>query len=111
MNEKPRRYTVRSLDLMCNDELPDDIDDELEVYPADEVDAILASVSKKKDCRLVEGSDGEWNCSACNNDFCFDADGPKENHYAYCAFCGAKIIEYVDYKDLLDDEGGEGEEE
>jgi hypothetical protein len=59
---------------------------------------------------LVEGSDGEWECSECHKDFCFIDGDPGENHYAFCSFCGTKIVEYFIYKDPLDDEGGEGEE-
>lgn len=31
-----------------------------------------------------------WDTS-CKNAHCFSADGPKENYYKYCPYCGKKI--------------------
>lgn len=41
----------------------------------------------------VEDSPGEchWKCSACGNEWYFEAGGPVENGSNYCPNCGAKM--------------------
>jgi hypothetical protein len=71
--------------------------------------AALEAEREKSKATLTEGSDGEWECSACHEAFFFIDSGPKENLYAFCSYCGARITEYVEYKDPLDDDEEEEE--
>ena len=41
-------------------------------------------------CKWQETDGGLWE-SSCNNLFEFNADGPKENQFSFCPYCGARI--------------------
>ncbi len=45
--------------------------------------------------QAMEESD-VW-CAGCgtNRMFCFDDGGPKHNHFTFCPYCGALIVETV----------------
>ena len=36
-----------------------------------------------------------WDTS-CGDAACFLSDGPKENHYHFCPFCGKPLVEEVE---------------
>jgi hypothetical protein len=42
-------------------------------------------------CEWEEEADGEYWETSCNEAHCFITDGPKENNYQYCPYCG-KIL-------------------
>lgn len=41
-------------------------------------------------CAWTEDEDGDWD-TACDNKHCFAIDGPTENEYKYCPYCGKPI--------------------
>ena len=36
---------------------------------------------------------GVWQ-TACGNAFCFEADGPAENEFKFCPYCGGTLTEF-----------------
>lgn len=58
---------------------------------------------KEKTCIYKEWQDCMeqyvWNCSNCNEDFCFIEGSAKENMYQYCPCCGARITEYKELQE------------
>ncbi len=42
-------------------------------------------------CKWEVDEDGIWN-TECENAFCFDVDGPKENRCKFCPFCGRPLV-------------------
>lgn len=64
---------------------------------------IIGAPDREEDpCKLVEGYNGEWTCSECGESFEFEVDGPRENHYRYCSFCGRRVDDLLPFK--LEDE-------
>ena len=41
-------------------------------------------------CLWVPDEDGVWT-SECNNKFFFDTDGPHENGFKFCPYCGKPL--------------------
>lgn len=41
-------------------------------------------------CVWTEDDDGAWDTS-CDNRFEFTADGPEENDFAFCPYCGKNL--------------------
>lgn len=37
--------------------------------------------------------DSHWYESACNNAFVFNDDGPTENGFKFCPYCGLPLVE------------------
>ena len=48
-------------------------------------------------CIWFEDDDGTW-ATSCGQKHEFMCDGPEENHYKYCPYCG-KNIETVDFEE------------
>lgn len=49
---------------------------------------------KKQDspeCDWLEDSSGEFWETRCGEAHCFITDGPRENRYAFCPYCGRKL--------------------
>jgi len=42
-------------------------------------------------CRWCQDDDGTWQ-SGCGLLFCFDNDGPSENGFRFCPFCGRPML-------------------
>ena len=42
-------------------------------------------------CIWEEDADGGW-YAECRKYFTFNQDGPAENYFIYCPFCGLKIV-------------------
>lgn len=38
---------------------------------------------------------GVWKCAACDELHQFEADGPEENGFNYCPYCGRYITQHV----------------
>lgn len=47
-----------------------------------------------------------WTCENCKSEWVCECGTPEENSYKYCPNCGAKITEYIPYRD--DEAGLEG---
>ena len=58
-------------------------------------------------CTWSEDDDGNWS-TACGNSYCMEAGTPKENEYAYCPTCGARI-EYIEHVGVSDDDDDDDE--
>lgn len=43
-------------------------------------------------CEWTEDTEGTF-VTSCGNYFQFTADGPKENKFQFCPYCGGKIVE------------------
>lgn len=48
------------------------------------------------ECEWTDNEDGPWDTS-CDNMFEFTTDGPKENGFVYCPYCG-RILKVCDAK-------------
>lgn len=48
-------------------------------------------------CRWGEDEGGIWN-SECGELFQFDCDGPEENGFKFCPYCGKEMCEVNDEK-------------
>ncbi len=46
--------------------------------------------NQKAPCVWKEDEDGVWHTD-CGNAFVFNDSGPKENHMAFCGYCGRKL--------------------
>ena len=46
--------------------------------------------TKKNQCQWTEDADGVWE-SACGEMFIFETDGPRENGFLFCPYCGRKL--------------------
>lgn len=49
-----------------------------------------------------------WRCAGCGALHRFEADGPVENGFACCPYCG-KVINWIYAESVLDEEGDEDE--
>lgn len=59
----------------------------------------MSVVNKMADkCGWMLEFDGEYHMSSCEQNFIFYEDGPIENGFKFCPFCG---------KEIVIDEGGE----
>ena len=47
--------------------------------------------TKKPQCQWTEDADGVWE-TACGEMFLFETDGPLENGFLFCPYCGRKLI-------------------
>lgn len=48
-----------------------------------------------KPCTWAEDSDGVWNASCPpvgDHSFCFTEDGPTENGFKFCPYCGKPLV-------------------
>lgn len=54
----------------------------------------------------VDEEHNVWRCGFCETLHRFEADGPEENGFNCCPYCG-KIIEGADEEDVLDEEDDE----
>lgn len=43
----------------------------------------------------VDRDHNVWKCAACGELHQFEADGPEENGFQYCPYCGLTITRYV----------------
>jgi hypothetical protein len=41
-------------------------------------------------CLWREDADGNWS-TICGNEFVFIEDGPQENHFSFCPYCGLAL--------------------
>lgn len=49
-------------------------------------------------CEWHEDINGTW-WTTCDQGFEFDQDGPIDNGFVYCPFCGQKIVEKSHFDD------------
>lgn len=49
-----------------------------------------AVAERERTCTWTKEDEGPWH-TECNNAFEFTTDGPKENEFKHCCFCGGKI--------------------
>ena len=45
----------------------------------------------KKKCAWQEDEDGVWE-TGCHEMFVFEADGPQENDFRFCPYCGGPLL-------------------
>ena len=53
---------------------------------------------KKLPCHWTPDDDGIWEAN-CGGTFIFESDGPTENGFNFCPFCGKKILPHTGYGD------------
>ena len=44
----------------------------------------------KTNCEWIDDEDGIWQ-TECGNAFCFEVDGPDENKFSFCPYCGKPL--------------------
>lgn len=44
-----------------------------------------------KKCEWKEVDSGDYWDTSCDQSFCFEVDGPKENGFKFCPYCGLKL--------------------
>ena len=49
-------------------------------------------MNEQKTCTWIPDGDGVYEAE-CGEGFVFECDGPKENHFKFCCFCGGVLIE------------------
>lgn len=49
--------------------------------------------SNQRECVWKHDEDHDCWDTSCGNAGCFLADGPKENDYRFCPYCGGRIVE------------------
>ena len=54
--------------------------------------AALLVGKRRLDCRWSQDEDGNWKTS-CGEMFIFLEDGPKENEFHFCCYCGGALTE------------------
>lgn len=59
-------------------------------------DALWSEITKlraeaERACTWTEDEDGPW-ITGCGHAFEFNTDGPKENGFQHCCYCGGKLI-------------------
>jgi len=47
-------------------------------------------IKMDKECKWTEDDAGDWD-SDCGDSFIFNNDGPVENHFKFCPYCGRKL--------------------
>lgn len=50
-----------------------------------------------------EGSDGEWTCSGCGEDWVCEAETPEVNGYKFCPGCGGRVSRYIPFRFEIED--------
>ncbi|WP_288924764.1 hypothetical protein [Aminobacterium colombiense] len=55
--------------------------------------------SLASDTKLVEDSDGNWKCQNCQELWDFETNVPQDHKFYYCPNCGAKICQYIAFKE------------
>ena len=56
------------------------------------------NAEKKLPCHWTPDDDGIWEAN-CGGTFIFESDGPTENGFNFCPFCGKKILPHTGYGD------------
>ena len=49
-------------------------------------------------CEWKADSDGVYQTS-CSNAFTFECDGPKDNGFKFCPYCGLRLLEAIQSED------------
>ena len=58
-----------------------------------------------RECSFIRQNDYDYilyECSNCNEIWCFEEATPRDNQYNYCPKCGAKIKEVIELEDEED---------
>ncbi len=54
----------------------------------------LSAALQAQTCAWTEGTEEEgYYSTSCGHLFTFNDDGPKENQFAYCPYCGGALVE------------------
>lgn len=71
---------------------PDELMAELNVIETDEYSNALVSPEPAKPtrCHWQEDEEGNWE-SDCGETFIFTDEGPQENNFCFCPYCGGKM--------------------
>jgi len=63
----------------------------VEYVLAQHYNELIDWIGEHKSCNWWCDENGIWQ-TECGNAFEFYHDGPKENEYAFCPYCGSKIV-------------------
>ena len=58
--------------------------------------AEIEEMQKKENCEWVRDEWEDYFATQCGNTFQFIVDGPEENDFKFCPYCGGRLVEVED---------------